>query len=672
MKILVSWLRDFVEAPADVRRIGDDLTAAGLAVDGVEMRGEDAVLDLDITTNRVDCMNVYGVARELSVVYGTPLKPLPVGFTEQGSPAAGSWTVAVPADDLCPRFCGRVLDVRVGPSPDWMRARLEAAGVRPISNVVDLTNYVMIEMGQPTHAFDLARIPGARLEVRWARAGERVVTLDGQTRDLKPGIGVIAGPAGVLTLAGIMGGASTEVSGQTTTIALEAAYWDPRAIRRSAKALGMHTEASHRFERGADPEAPPLALARIAHLAEKVSAGTTRPGLIDQSARKPTRRTVSFRPARATALLGAPIAVGDARRILTGLGFVVGKPESDAVQVEIPTWRGDVSREVDLIEEVGRHQGLNRLPSTIPRAGGAEGLRPGQIRDRRLRDILAGAGLAEAITYTFVRAGGPVTTGRVLANPLSEDHKMLRTSLVWPGLLAVMRTNLRQSRGDIRLFEVGRVFDAEGGPERNRVAILMTGAAAPVHHSDRPRATDFFDLKGVIEGVCARLGIAGPVMTAGGPAEFLHPGQSASISIAGRAVGYAGALHPDRAPEWEARGPVFVAEMDVDALPDEAAVRAKPLPRFPAVERDLSASCDAGTKAADVAELIRSAAGPRLAGLDVTARYDRPPVPPGRVSLTFRLVFQDPSRTLTGDEAQAAMDAVAAALRSRGHEIRGE
>jgi phenylalanyl-tRNA synthetase beta chain len=672
VKILVSWLREFVDTPADVRKLGDGLTAAGLAVDGVEMRGEDAVLDLDITTNRVDAMNVYGVAREASVIFGVPLKPLPATFAETGAPAAEAWTVEVQAPDLCPRFCGRVLDVRIGPSPDWMRARLEAAGVRPINNVVDLTNYVMIEMGQPTHAFDLAKIPGARLEVRWARAGERVVTLDGQTRDLRPGMGAIAGPSGVLTLAGIMGGASTEVSDQTRTIALEAAYWDPLSIRRSAKALGMHTEASHRFERGADPEAPPIALARIAHLAEKIGAGTTRPGLIDRQPRPIPRRTVSFRTARATSLLGAPVAVADARRILTGLGFAVGKPESDAVQVGVPSWRSDVSREVDLIEEVGRHQGLNRVPSTIPPAGGAEGLRPGQIRDRRIRDVLAGVGLDEVITYSFVPAGGPLPAGPVLANPLSEDQKVLRTSLM-PGLLSVMRTSLRQSRSDLRLFEVGRVFaSGDGVVERNRVALLLTGAAAPVHHSERPRGTDFFDLKGVLETLAARLGVPRLEMARDGAPEFLHPGQSATIQVDGRSIGYAGALHPDRAAAWEAREAVFVAELDVDALPPATAVRARPLPRFPAVERDLSALCDAGVAASEVADLIRASAGPRLRALDVTARYDRPPVPPGKVSLTFRLVFQDPSRTLTGDEVQAAMDGVAAALRARGHEIRGE
>ncbi len=681
MKILVSWLRDFVDVPKDARAIGDALTAAGLAVDGIEARGEDAVLDLDVTTNRVDAMNVYGVAREVSVLFRVPLKPLEVTFTETGAPAAEAWAIDVQANDLCPRFCGRVLDVRMAPSPDWMRARLEAVGVRSISNVVDLTNYVMIEMGQPTHAFDLAKIPGARVDVRWARAGERVVTLDGQTRDLKAGTGVIAGPAGVLTLAGIMGGASTEVSDQTRAIAVEAAHWDPLSIRRAARALGMHTEASHRFERGADPEAPPVALARIAHLAEKIGAGTVRPGLIDHYVRKIPRRTVSFRIARATALLGAPVAVADARRILTGLGFAVGKPESDAVQVEIPTWRNDVAREVDLIEEVGRHQGLHRLPSTIPPAGGAEGLRPPQVRDRRLRDILAGAGLDEVITYAFVPAGGPVPAGTRVANPLSEDHRVLRSSLVWPGLLDVMRTNIRQSRADIRLFEVGRVFAGGDGGETARIGILLAGAVAPLHHSARERPADFFDLKGVLELLAGRLGVAPLEMVRGGAPDFLHPGQSAALGTSGRTIGYAGALHPDRAGEWEARGPVFVAEVDLDGLAEAPVVRATPLPRFPAVERDLSVLCDVDAAGADVEAVVRASAGPRLAEVRVTARFDRPPVPPGRVSLTFRLVFQDPSRTLTGDEVQAAMDAVARALRARGYsqrqaeatsEIRGE
>ena len=376
----------------------------------------------------------------------------------------------------------------MAPSPDWMRARLEAVGVRPINNVVDLTNYVMMELGQPTHAFDLAKIPGGQLVVRWARAGEKVATLDGHTRDVRPGIGVIAGSDGPLSLAGIMGGASSEVSGSTRVVALEAAYWDPLSIRRAAKALGMHTEASHRFERGADPEAPPLALARIAHLAEKIGAGTTRPGLIDRHPRKIPRRTVSFRPARASALLGAPVPAADDRRILGGLGFGVGQPESDALQVEVPTWRGDVSREADLVEEVGRHMGLQRIPSTIPPAGGAEGLRPAQRRDRAIRDILAGAGLAEIITYSFVPAGGSVVPRPGPGQPaLRGPEGAARRRSCGPACWPRCARTCASRAPTCGVFESGRVFAPEGG-ETERVGILLAGAAGPVHPSRRRRA----------------------------------------------------------------------------------------------------------------------------------------------------------------------------------------
>ena len=670
MKVLVSWLRDFVELPADAKAIGDALTSVGLAVDGVEPReGGDAVLDLDITTNRVDAMNVYGIARELAVHYRTALKPPAATFGERGTAAAEAWTVEIEAPELCPRFCGRVLDVHIAPSPEWLRARLDAVGVRPINNVVDLTNYVMMELGHPSHAFDLAKIPGGKLVVRWARAGEKVATLDGQTRDVRPGIGVIAGAEGPLALAGIMGGASSEVSEATRTIALEAAYWDPLSVRRASKALGMHTEASHRFERGADPEGPPPALARIAHLAEKIGAGTTRPALLDRNVRPIPRRSVSFRPARATALLGAPVPAADARRILTGLGFTVGSPESDAVAVAVPTWRGDVGREADLIEEVGRHMGLERIPSTIPPAGGAEGLRPRQKRDRAIRDVLAGAGLTETITYSFVPASTAVAQGPALANPLSEDQKVLRGSLVWPGLLATMRTNLRQARTDVRIFEVGRVFDAAGG-ESERLGLLITGATAPAHPSEKTRPADFADLKGVLELLAARLGLGPVEIERGAVPSFLHPGQSGALRVAGTVLGYAGALDPARAAEWEARGTVLVAE--VAPLPAAERVRVRALPRFPAVERDVSVLCDAQAAASEVEALIRGAAGPRLRSVTATARFDKPPVPAGKVSLTFRLVFQDPARTLTGEEVQSAMDAASSALRAHGFEIRGE
>jgi phenylalanyl-tRNA synthetase beta chain len=341
MKVPVSWLREYVDVPVEVSELADDLTLAGLAVDAVETHEGDSVLDLDITTNRVDCMNVYGVAREVAVLYGAALRPIPAEIAESGPPAAEALSVVVEAADLCPRFCARVLDVRIGPSPAWLRERLERVGVRPINTVVDLTNYVMMEMGHPSHAFDLARVPGAQLRIRWAREGERLTTLDGVERPLTARQGVVAGPESALALAGIMGGASSEVSDDTRVVALEAAYWDPLSIRRGARALGMHTEASHRFERGADPEAPPLATARIAHLLAKIGAGSVRPGLIDQYVARRPPRTIEFRPGRTDALLGVPVPPERAQAILSGLGFVI-RESVEGVTVSVPTWRGDV------------------------------------------------------------------------------------------------------------------------------------------------------------------------------------------------------------------------------------------------------------------------------------------------------------------------------------------
>ncbi len=683
MKVPVGWLREFVDFTAEVPRLAEDLTLAGLAVDGIEGKGDEAVLDLDVTTNRVDCMNVYGVAREVSVLYSAPLRPLDVDILEEGPPASVAWAVDIEAPELCPRFCGRVLDVRIGPSPAWLRARLEQVGVRPINNVVDLTNYVMIEMGQPMHAFDLAKMPESRVIVRWNRPGEKVVTLDGEERTLQGRIGVIGGARGALGLAGIMGGASSEVSDSTRAIALEAAYWDPPSIRRGAKALGMHTEASHRFERGAAPDAPPTALARIAHLAAKIGAGTTRPGLIDRYVAPRPRTRVSLRPGRITAVLGAPVAVSESRRILSGLGFAVGEP-SEAWTVDVPTWRGDVTREIDLVEEIARHHGLGRIPSTIPPSARVEGLRPAQRRDRELRSALAGAGMKEAITYSFVGeepAGWFVPKLLRLANPLSAEQAVLRESLVFPGLIGVLRTNLRQGRRDVAVFELGRVFGweraagVEAAAEETRLGLLLAGRPA-LHWSSASRALDFFDVKGVVELLARRFGVPAPRLErAGGKWEgILHPGQSAVLEPLrpGRPPEYLGVLHPDLVAKWELKDAPLVAEIDPARFDLGAPIRVRALDRFPAVERDLAVVADAAVPAADVLAEIRKAGGPRLREVRVVDKYDRPPVPAGRVSLTVALAYQDPARTLTGDEVQSSVDAVVAALRARGWDIRGE
>jgi phenylalanyl-tRNA synthetase beta chain len=668
MKIPLSWLKEFVDVPEEPRRLGDDLTMAGLALEGIETHGSEVVLDLDVTTNRVDCMNVYGVAREVSVLYGRPLRVPDAQVSEKGEPASSALAVTIEAPDLCPRFCGRVLDVTMGDSPSWLRDRLEMVGVRPISNVVDLTNYVMLELGQPSHAFDLARIPDGTLVVRLARAGERVTTLDGIDRALPVGTGVVSSKTVPLALAGIMGGASSEVSDATRTIALEAAYWHPLTIRRNAKALGMHTEASHRFERGADPEGQPLALDRIAHLLSKIGAGSARPGIVDVLAKPRPPVRIALRPARVDALLGATVPAERRTAILTGLGFVVNGDGWD-----VPSWRSDVSREIDLVEEVGRHHGLNRIASTVPSARRVGALTRAQQHERELRRLLTGMGLQEVIQLALA----PQEAGRVpLANPLAGGAGALRDSLVFPGLLDALQANLRQGRRDVALFEIGRVFAFEGARfgETGRVGLLWAGSLEPAHWSRKARAADFFDGKGALEAIGARLGATGLAWSAAVARPELHPGKSVRLSAGGRDLGYLGVLHPERADALGARGEIVVAEIDLDALTQgaAAAVRAQPLDRFPAVTRDLSVFTDASVKSDALLAEVRAAAGPLLREAAIADRYEGPPVPAGRVSLTLALRFQAGERTLTGDEVERAMAEVIGRLRATGHEIRGE
>jgi phenylalanyl-tRNA synthetase beta chain len=675
MKVPLSWLKELVEVPVEPRRLADDLTLAGLAVDAVAADGRDTVLDLDITTNRVDCMNVQGVAREVSVIYRTPLRPLDVSVREAGEAAAKALRVEVAAPDLCPRFCARVMDVRIGPSPEWLRDRLELVGVRPINNVVDLTNYVMMEMGHPSHAFDLAKLPDGRLVIRWGRDGERVTTLDGVERALTSRVGVVAGPDAPLALAGIMGGASSEVSDSTLTVALEAAYWDPLKVRRAAKAMGMHTEASHRFERGADPEGPLTATARIAHLLEKIGAGSARPGLIDQYPAPVPRRILALRLPQVPRVLGTAIPEPEARRILAGLGFTMGEARGETISAQVPTWRSDVSREVDLVEEVARHHGYAKIPSTLPPGGGVEGLRPWQATERAVRDILVGAGLAEVINYAFVpdaAEGGPPRAA--LQNPLAEDQGALRDALVFPGLLKTLQSNARRGTRDVRIFEIGRVFLPASGPprEERRLGILMAGGAAP-HWSEERRAADFFDAKGTLEILARRVGPF-DFQSGDGLPSHVHPGKGALVLWNGQALGYVGALHPDVAAAWELRDETLVAELSLEpifAAPPRVA-RFESVSRFPAVARDVSIVCDEGLSAAELERVVRGAGGQRLRSVTVTDRYQGPPVPAGRVGLTMSLVYHDPSRTLTGEEVQASMEAVAKGLKARGAEIRGE
>jgi phenylalanyl-tRNA synthetase beta chain len=658
------------------------MSVRGFAVESIERVGADTVLDFEITANRPDCMSVRGMAREVATAYGLPFNAAARPVAEpaprttdnrraraaEGGPAGIDIVIENP--DLCPRYVGAVADVTVGPSPSWMQARLHAAGIRPISNIVDVTNYVLVEMGHPMHAFDLAKLAGGQIRVRTATPGETLRTLDGQVRELSPDILVIADAERATAIAGVMGGADSEVTNETTAIVLESAYFNPLSVRRASKKLGLKTEASMRFERGADPRMPMNAMERAAALLETIGAGRARGTIVDRYPARVEPGVLRLRRATITRLIGAAIPDADVKRLLDSLGFAL-REIPEGWDVTVPTWRVDVLREVDLIEEVARHYGFDRLPVTFPALTAApRPIDPRIPRTRQLRASLTAAGFSEAVTFGFVAeaAAAPFAAeGDIvpIANPLSENFAVLRPSAL-PGLVGAVAHNRRRERRDVRLFEIGARFSRASG-ERRALACAWTGLAASEHWSGTGREVDFFDMKAVVERVCEVAGVA--VDTTPHQARWLVPGRSAAITANGTPIGILGQLARDVADAHGLPGdPVYVADIDLDALDEAGAgrqVRIEPLPRYPSVTRDISVLVDDTLPAAAVRETVRDAAPPTLVRVIECDRYQGKGIPETKVSLSMRLTFRSSDRTLTDAEVQTAMDAVLGALRER-------
>jgi phenylalanyl-tRNA synthetase beta chain len=692
VKVLVSWLRELVEVPVGIATLAQDLHMAGFEVASVDPVGTgpilgpvpngtdfdvpDAVIDFEITANRPDCLSIIGIAREVATKYGTTLRSPAVADLGAPDPTkAGPLTVTIEDPVRCPRYCVALADVTIGPSPTWLAERLTAAGVRSISNIVDITNYVLLELGHPLHAFDLARLDGPELRIRTARPGEALTTLDGQKRTLDPEMLVIADKSRAQALAGVMGGSDSEVSAATRTIAIESAWFLPSSIRRTSKRLGLSTEASYRFERGADFAAASEALARACALITQIGAGTIRAGWIDAcpAVRPPT--IVRFDPDRAGHVLGAPVAVDEIRRILRGLGFLVAEQGPSSWIVSVPSWRIDVSRDVDLIEEIARHYGYDRLPTTFPPVLKAPA-RPDERleQNRALRRLTTAAGFNECVTFSFIAERsadefGEPGEGVAIANPISETFAVLRPSLV-PGIVDSLSHNRRHGQRDVRLFELGTRFLQSSG-ERRTLALGWLGAGHAEHWSERTRTVDFFDLKGIVEELGAAMGLTLSARPATRP--FLSPGRTAEIlANAGdgstRVFGVVGQLLPALAASRDipSQDEVYVAELDLDAVTDLVTMldvaTTHALPRFPAIVRDLSILVADVLPAADVRGTIRSVAPATLVRLVEFDRYVGKGVPEGRVSLSYHLTFQAPDRTLTDAEVDAAMDTVVSAL----------
>lgn len=690
MKVLLSWIRDFVDVPGTPEEIGERMSLRGLALEGIEHHDNDAVLDFDVTANRPDCLSMMGVAREIATAYSLPLRAEPGAGSAKAEPyiseMLGPITLPITIEDpeLCRRYVAAVADVTPGPSPDWMQARLIACGERPISNVVDITNYVLLELGHPMHAFDLARLRGPAIVVRRARPGEMLTTLDGKRRTLDPDILVIADAERASAIGGVMGGADSEVSNDTRQIVFESAWFKPQSVRGTSKRLGLRTEASYRFERGADLTAAGRAMARALSLLEATGAGCRRGPVIDCYPAPYEERHLVMNPASIQRLLGMPVPDPDTERILSSLGFGVRElggwqasmPEASTPagqsghgwHLQVPAWRVDVVRPVDVIEEVGRHYGFEHLPRTFP--GIEEPPPPSDpriARDVRARTGLLAMGFSEAITFGFIEtaAAAPFVGDSApvaLANPLSEKFTTLRPSLL-PGLVDAVGINRRRGRRDVRLFEIGTRFSPLG--ETRGAAAAWTGLASPEHWSGGQRDVDFFDIKGVAEQLCALMGVA--PQFASTSTSFLVEGRAAELRVGDQRIGVIGQLDSAIAEHRDLPGddPVYILEINLDlvsALAPPGTRFAKPLPRHPSVVRDVSILIDDSLSAETVRGTIRAASAETLVGVREFDRYQGKGIPEGKVSLSLRLTFQAPDRTLTDIEVQTAMNAIVGAL----------
>ena len=654
---------------------------------------DDWILDVEITPNRPDALSVVGVAREVAALTGAPFRFPRVVAAESEPEASTIAALDVQAPDLCPRFCARVITgLTVKPSPPWLAQRLRAVGLRPINNLVDVTNYIMWELGQPLHAFDLDTLAQHTVVVRRARPGERIKTLDGQERALGPDMALVCDPEHAVGIGGVMGGADSEVTASTTRVLLEAAYWDPGSIRRTARALSLTTDAAYRFERGGDIEAPPDVLSRAAQLMAELGGGTVARGVLDAYPEPRPHRRLGLRVARVERVIGVSPSREEAVRILQALGFAVDD-SGDELQVVVPSFRRDIHQEDDLVEEIVRIWGYDKIPLTL--AGGGEIIpvkRPAGLRVARVMSrALNAAGLYECVTWAFLdpdrleRMGWSDRAALIaLQNPLSVERSILRPSLL-PGLLEILAINANRQTPDARCFEVGNVF-APHRPEDGdrpahedlRLGLVLTGLRAPRAWFTGGRdRVDVYDAKGMAEAALAAAGVTDAEAALWpddqAPA-YLEPGRAARLVRGATELGWFGEVALAAREAFDLPGAVFAAELSVTALAAQppAGVRYEPLPRFPAVQRDLAIVVSAEVTAGQVEAAIRAMNVPLLTRLTLFDVYTGGQVGGGRRSLAWSLTFQAPDRTLTDAEVNRVHELIVAEVARRFRaEVRG-
>lgn len=664
----------------------------------------DVILDVALTPNRPDCLGHVGIAREIGVLFGAPYVPRKAAGPRRtfapadsfragepttkltplwdmrgetiGPPGLPAISVQIADPDRCPRYgAALVCGVEVGPSPFWLRYRLHSLGLRALSNVVDATNLILLEWGHPIHGFDLHRLRGSKVVVRLAKEGERMATLDGVERTLSADDLLICDGEGPVAVAGVMGGLDSEIRDETKDVLIECAYFEPRSIRRTSRRLGLHTDSSYRFERGVDPKAIPRVLASAASLIAELGGGAAATTAIDRVAIPYEAKSIRFRAAQATRLLGAPVSEEESLHILESLGCRILQQSDDAITAEVPSWRPDLGREVDLIEEVARVRGYDQIPTAVPRVHPSETGTPGVLKlVDALRDAAVTAGLYEAVNYGFLsvedlRKARVPTEAIGLANPLSEERAVMRTSLL-PGLTGAATRAQRHGATEVRLFELARTYQPSNQvlpDERTVLAITLAG--------ERPgwiggeRSFDLYDGKGVIEAIIDRVFGRMPELVAGDVPPFLHPKRSALVTLVSRPVGFVGEIHPDVSDDLDLVGRVIYAELDIPGLhalwEKLGPTQARGLPKFPAVTRDIAMMVRDRFSAGEIAAALREASNGLAESVRLFDLYRGDQIPGGHRSLAFRVTYRDPEGTLTDKRVDEIHESLAKLARDR-------
>jgi phenylalanyl-tRNA synthetase beta chain len=694
VRILPAWLREFVNVAADDRQLAEDLTSCGIAVESVQEENGATVYEMDLTTNRVDAMNHYGVAREASAIYNVELKKVepklpnvtagpstPLSSVARTTSSLGmtgdGFPIVIEDAQGCARYTARIVrNVKIGPSPQLVAQRLEVLGSRPINNAADATNYELNELGHPTHAFDLDLLEGGTIIVRRARPGEALKTLDGVDRKLTVEDLVIADAKKPVALAGVMGGFDTMITERTKNVLIESAWFDPATVRSMAKRHGMHTDASHRFERGADWGMTPAACDRVAELILASAGGELYGGQIDTVARRMERAQIELRRSEANRILGVDLEEDEIQRILRGLGFGVTHVAAGDFHVQVPTWRLDVEREIDLLEELARIYGYNKFSNTLPAFTGAVVTLPDELQNAKVRETMLALGYDEAISITFISGQEARTFGGgeplTIANPLSEEAGYLRTSML-PGLLNMVGYNLNRGNTNVRLFEAGEVFDkvGDGSEECPHLGFAATGdaVAKSVHSPAQPYT--FFRMKGDVEQLLAAFQHSSLYFNNQTP-EYFHPGRSARAVMDGETVARFGQLHPDQAAARKFRQEVYVAEVLLDRLYRHGLrePRYEPISKFPAVDRDFSFVFEDAVTFERIRSAVEELQIGELQKFVPAEIYRGDQVGAGKYSVLLHAEFQSQESTLRDDEVAQWSSQIINKLRSLGGVLR--